>query len=150
MLQEVTLELMLLGTSTDASDRSDVTTRNQLSNKQVSGREHGAADLGCELLCYVGRATHLPVLRGSAATAASCLTSKCAWCFVGDDMGYIICLLAFWSRLHLYVALTGFAAILCTALSTFQGGLCHMCSTAREHMDANQSDKCHKINWISV
>ena len=66
LLQEITLELMLLG-STAATQNSQLgpAHKKKFDMEQASGEEPGVASLACELLCHVARATNLPAVTRS-------------------------------------------------------------------------------------
>ncbi len=56
LLQEITLELMLLGSSAEAKPKQ------QLTGERTLGKGPEAAGSSCELLCHVARATQLPAV----------------------------------------------------------------------------------------
>ncbi|KAL0019533.1 hypothetical protein WJX77_007186 [Trebouxia sp. C0004] len=75
--QEITLELMLLGSSTEPKPKQQVT------DGRILGKGPGAASSSCELLCHVARATQLPAInRGSkqgkqpAVAVTACIISN--------------------------------------------------------------------------
>lgn len=74
LLQEITLELMLLG-STAATQNSQLgpAHKKKFNMEQASGKEPGVASLACELLCHVARATNLPGVTRSVSLQTNML-----------------------------------------------------------------------------
>ncbi len=65
LLQEITFELMLLGSSAEPKPKQ------QLTGGGTLGKGPGAANSSCELLCHIARATQLPAINRSVAAGMS-------------------------------------------------------------------------------
>ena len=72
-LQEVTLELMLLGSCADPKPKEQA-----MVGQRASGKGPAAAALDCELLCHVAMATQLPPVGRHVSALKPCLPSL-AW-----------------------------------------------------------------------
>ncbi len=77
LLQEITLELMLLGSP------AEVKPKQQLTGGRTSEKGPGAAGSSCELLCHVARATQLPAINRFVAAV---LLLQCHCCNVTAAM----------------------------------------------------------------
>lgn len=71
LLQEITLELMLVGSSAEPKPQQ------QLTDGGTLGKGPGAAGSSCELLCHIARATQLPAINRFVA-ALLVLQCHCA------------------------------------------------------------------------